>query len=95
MIVKNYEELAGTTSETVLGNGRAVTRRFLLAEDGVGFTLSDIRIEAGESAQLWYKYHIEANYIIEGEGILEELDTNVRHVLKPGVMYCLDQHDRH
>ena len=95
MIVKTYESLAGTANETVLGNGRAVTRRFLLREDGVGFTLSDIRIKAGEGRQLWYKNHIEANYVIEGEGILEELDTGKTHELKPGVMYCLDKHDRH
>ncbi|NKB56418.1 MAG: cupin domain-containing protein [Alphaproteobacteria bacterium] len=95
MIVKTYEGLAGSKNETMLGNGRAVTRRFLLAEDGVGFTLSDIRMKAGETAPLHYKNHIEANYIIEGEGVLEELDTGVTHELKPGVMYCLDQHERH
>jgi L-ectoine synthase len=95
MIVKTYDGLAGTPNETALGNGRAVTRRFLLSEDGVGFTLSDIRITAGEGAQLWYKNHIEANYVIEGEGVLEELDTGITHELKPGVMYCLDKNDRH
>jgi L-ectoine synthase len=95
MIVKTYEGLAGTKSETSLGNGRAVTRRFLLAEDGVGFTLADIRMKAGETAPLCYKNHIEANYIIEGEGVLEELDTGVTHELKPGVMYCLNRHERH
>ena len=61
----------------------------------VGFTLSDIRIEPGEGAQLWYKNHIEANSVIEGEGILEELDSGRQHELRPGVMYCLDKHDRH
>ena len=95
MIVKTYESLEGPTTEPVLGGGRAVTRRFLLREDGVGFTVSDIRIEAGEGKQLWYKNHIEANYVIEGEGILEELDTGKTHELRPGVMYCLNDNDRH
>lgn len=95
MIVKTYEGLAGTKNETSLKGGAAITRRFLLEEDGVGFTLSDIRFGPGEGTQLWYKNHIEANYIIEGEGILEELDTGITHELKPGVMYCLDKHDRH
>ena len=40
MIVKTYEGLAGTKNETMLKGGRAVTRRFLLEEDGVGFTLA-------------------------------------------------------
>lgn len=95
MIVKHYNDLAGTKNETSLGNGRAITRRFLLAEDGVGFTLSDIRMKAGETAPLWYKHHIEANYIIEGEGTLEVLDTGASFELEPGVMYCLNQHERH
>jgi L-ectoine synthase len=95
MIVKTYEDLEGTRNETVLGGGRAVTRRFLLEEDGIGITVSDIRIKPGEGAQLWYKNHIEANYVIEGEGTLTELDTGKTHELRPGVMYCLDKHDRH
>ena len=95
MIVKTYESLAGSKGETVLGDGRAVTRRFLLEEDGVGITFSEIRIEPGEGRQLWYKHHIETNYIIEGEGRLIELDTGREHELRPGVMYCLNEHDRH
>ncbi len=95
MIYKTYDELAGTKGETVLVGGEAVTRRFLLAEDRVGFTLSDIRVKAGQVATLWYKNHIEANYVIEGEGTLVELDNGVERPLSPGVMYCLDKHDRH
>ncbi len=95
MIVKTYEGLEGTRNETALKGGTALTRRFLLEEDGVGFTLSDIRFGPGEGTQLCYKNHIEANYIIEGEGTLEELDTGITHELRPGVMYCLDEHDRH
>ena len=95
MIYKTYDELAGTKGETVLVGGLAVTRRFLLAADGVGFTLSDIRVKAGQVATLWYKNHIEANYVIEGEGTLVEFDTGTERPLAPGVMYCLDKHDRH
>ena len=73
MIVKTYDGLAGTENETELKGGVALTRRFLLEEDGVGFTLSDIRFGPADGTQLWYKNHIEANYVIEGEGILEEL----------------------
>ena len=95
MIVKTYDSLKGTKNETALRGGRSVTRRFLLKEDGVGFTLSDIRIESTEGKMLWYKNHIEANYVIEGEGILEDLDAGTSHELKPGTMYCLNKHDRH
>jgi len=95
VIVKTLEALKGTRNETVLGGGRAVTRRFLLRDDGVGFTVSDITIEPGEGRVLWYKNHIEANYVIEGEGTLEDLDAGRSYELKPGTLYCLDKHDRH
>jgi L-ectoine synthase len=95
VIVKTLEGLKGTKNETVLRSGKAVTRRFLLREDGVGFTLSDITIEPGPGKQLWYKHHVEANYVIEGEGVLEDLDTGRRYDLRPGTLYCLDRHDRH
>ena len=95
MIVKTYDGLAGTKGETVLGDGRAVTRRFLLAEDGVGITFSDIRIKPGEGRQLWYKNHTETNYVIEGEGVLEDLGTGKRYDLKPGTLYVVGKNDRH
>lgn len=95
MIVKTYDSLAGTKGETVLGGGRAVTRRFLLKEDGVGITFSDIRIKPGQGRQLWYKNHVETNYVIEGEGTLEDLDTGKTYELRPGTLYVLDKHDRH
>ncbi len=95
MIVKTYDGLAGTRNETVLGDGRAVTRRFLLKEDGVGITFSDIRIKPGEGRQLWYKNHVETNYVIEGEGVLEDLETGKSYPLRPGTLYVLDKHDRH
>ena len=95
MIYKTIEDLAGTKNETVLTGGQAVTRRFLLEEDGVGFTVSDITVAAGQVADLWYKNHIESNYVIEGEGTLTDKETSREYPLRPGVMYCLDQHDRH
>lgn len=95
MIVKTYDSLAGTRNETVLGEGRAVTRRFLLKEDGVGITFSDIRIKPGEGRQLWYKNHIETNYVLEGEGTLEDLDSGKTWPLRPGTLYVLNKHDRH
>ena len=86
MIYKTIEDLAGTKNETVLTGGQAVTRRFLLEEDGVGFTVSDITVAAGQVADLWYKNHIESNYVIEGEGTLTDKETSREYPLRPGVM---------
>ena len=71
------------------------SRRFLLAEDGVGFTLTETSVKAGSEQVLWYKYHVEANYVIEGEGEVENMTTGEVFALAPGTIYVLDQHERH
>ena len=50
---------------------------------------------AGATLELWYKNHIEANYVIEGTGELTNLETGEVYPVGPGFMYTLDQHDRH
>ena len=93
MIVKSLEEIIDTPRD-VRGPVWA-SRRFLLAEDGVGFTLNETTTEAGSEQVLWYKYHVEANYVIEGEGEVENLATGEVFPLGPGSLYVLDAHERH
>ena len=95
MIVKTRDDVAGGKGDTTLSGGLARTLRYLLREDGVGFTVSDIRVEAGGEKMLWYKNHVEANLVIEGEGTVEDMATGEVHELRPGTMYVLDKHDRH
>ena len=93
MIVKSLNELIDTPRD-VRGSVWA-SRRFLLAEDGVGFTLTETTTEAGAEQVLWYKHHVEANYVIEGKGEVENLATGEVYALGPGSMYALDGHERH
>ena len=93
MIVKKLEDLLDTAHD-VRGPVWA-SRRYLLAADGVGFTLTETTTEAGSEQILWYKHHVEANYIIEGEGEVENLATGEVFALGPGSVYVLDQHERH
>ena len=93
MIVKSLDELIDTDRD-VRGAVWA-SRRFLLAEDGVGFTLTETTVEAGAEQILWYKHHVESNYIIDGEGEVENLATGEDFALGPGSMYLLDQHEKH
>jgi L-ectoine synthase len=93
LIVKSLEEIIDTPRD-VRGPVWA-SRRFLLAEDGVGFTLNETTTEAGSEQVLWYKYHVEANYVIEGEGEVENLATGEVFPLGPGSLYVLDAHERH
>ena len=93
MIVRSLQDILGSEHD-VHGEVWA-SRRFLTAADGVGFTLTETTVRAGAEQVLWYKHHIEANYVIEGEGSVENMATGERFPLRPGTMYTLDQHDRH
>ncbi|OLF19220.1 ectoine synthase [Actinophytocola xanthii] len=74
--------------------GNGLSRRFLLAEDGMGYTVTDTIVSAGTKSRLQYSNHLEACYCIEGEGEVVDLDGN-SHKLTPGTLYALDQHDAH
>ncbi len=94
MIVRSLDDLRaeGRTREQP---GVFESARYLLADDGVGFTLTQTTVAAGTRQVMEYRHHIEANLVIEGEGWVVDLASGTRHPLRPGVMYTLDDHDRH
>jgi len=93
MIVRSLNDLIDTPRD-VRGEAWA-SRRFLLAGDGVGFTLTETSVVAGSEQVLWYKHHVEANYVIEGEGEVENMATGEVFALAPGSIYVLDQNEKH
>lgn len=93
MIVRQLSELIGGSRDV-----RADTfhsRRLLLADDGMGFSLHDTVLHAGSETLIWYRHHLEAVYCIEGHGELELLNEGRTIVVKPGTMYALNGHERH
>jgi L-ectoine synthase len=93
MIVTSLDDLIDT--ERDIRGDVWMSRRFLVADDGVGFTLTETRVKEGVEQTLWYKHHVEANYVIEGEGEVENVATGEVFPLKPGTMYTLDKHEKH
>ncbi|MEU9073994.1 ectoine synthase [Kitasatospora sp. NPDC004745] len=74
--------------------GNGVSRRFLLAGDGLGYSLTDTVVNAGTKSRLEYRNHLEACYCIAGSGEVVDMDGN-SHPITPGRLYALDQHDAH
>jgi L-ectoine synthase len=93
MIVRDLRDVSGSERETA--GATWVSRRLLLAGDGMGFSLHDTLLHAGTATQMQYLHHLEAVYCIEGEGEIEELDTGRVHPIRPGIVYALDRHDHH
>ena len=95
MIIRKLDELIGTECEVSAQNGNWVSRRLITRVDGMGFSLSDTVIKANTETRIWYKNHLEAVYCISGNGSIKDLTTSVTHHIEPGVLYALDNNERH
>ena len=93
VIVRSLDEVIGTERD-VQGEGWR-SRRILLRADGMGFSLHDTVVEAGAELEMEYRHHLEACYCLEGSAEIEELASGARHAIGPGVLYALNEHDRH
>lgn len=93
MIIRKLSEIIGTKDD--VHNPKWNSRRLLLKSDGMGFSFHDTLIPAGAELHLHYQNHLESVYCMEGEGQILDLATNETHLLEPGTLYALDQHDKH
>lgn len=93
MIVRTLTEIIGTDHDVHAATWSS--RRLLLKQDGVGFSLHDTLIHAGTETEIWYKNHIEAVYCIEGEGEIEVLESGTVYPIHPGTLYVLNGHEKH
>jgi L-ectoine synthase len=69
--------------------------RLLLEDDGMGFSFHLTTMRAGSELKMHYKNHLEAVMVLKGTGTIEDLGTGERHELRPGVLYALNENDRH
>ncbi|MDR7316936.1 MULTISPECIES: ectoine synthase [Brevibacillus] len=92
MIVKHLAEIVGTKDD--IDTPTWSSRRFLLKQDQMGFSLHDTIIKEGTETYIWYKNHLEAVYCIEGEGEIEVVGGET-YAIRPGMMYALSGHEKH
>lgn len=71
------------------------SNRLLLKDDNTGFSFHITRIVKGAELMFHYQNHIEAVYCISGAGEITDIAANETHVIQPGTLYVLDQHDKH
>ena len=95
MFVRSVEGVRAAGGEKTLANGDVIASRLLTAEDGLGFSLSEVTVKAGAKLDLWYKHHWEANLILEGTLQLTNRQNNTTHQLTPGGVYCVGPNDPH
>ena len=95
MKVIDVEDLYNTDRDVNCPNGGFKSTRLLLESDGMGYTVTSTLVHKGPPQRWHYKNHKETCYCIEGYGILVDVATGSRHVIRPGMVYVLDKHDEH
>ncbi|MBB5911615.1 L-ectoine synthase [Nocardia transvalensis] len=93
MIVRTTAEITGTDRDVAAEGWRS--KRIILGGDKVGFSFHETTIQAGTTHVFHYANHVEAVWLVEGEGTLHDLDNGVSYELGPGSMYLLNGHERH
>jgi L-ectoine synthase len=93
MIVRSLDEIVGTEREVDSDNW--TSRRLLLKDDGMGYSVHDTIIKEGTETHIHYRHHLEAVYLIEGEGEVETIADGRIWPVKAGTIYALDKHDEH
>ncbi|KXO90538.1 ectoine synthase [Tsukamurella pseudospumae] len=93
MIVRTTDEITGTERDVAAGHWRS--KRIVLGGDRVGFSFHETVIEPGTVNEFHYANHVEAVWLVEGEGTLLDRETGVEYPLAPGTMYLLDGNERH
>ncbi len=95
MIIRNIEQQTEAGQLHRVAYGKMDTVRLLLAQDGAGFSVSDVTVTEAMDVVLQYRNHIEANIFLAGGGTVENLSTGEVHEVRAGVTYVVYPEDRH
>jgi len=90
MKIVRLKDLEGTEREVKSPAGWTSVR-FLLAQDGMGFSMHETTFPPGLEFDMWYKHHLEAVYCYQGTGEIINRDTGEKFAIEPGTLYALDK----
>ena len=95
MFIRSLEDVKGTDRYKVAPRTATRSARYLATADGMGFSLHVNRGAVSPPAQLWYKFHWEANYLISGAIKVTDLTSGQEWMLHGGDLYQVGPNDRH
>jgi L-ectoine synthase len=95
MIIRSTKDIEGTDRDVTAETGTWRSKRIVLAQENVGFSMHETTMYAGTETSMWYANHYEAVLCVEGEGELTNDETGETHWISPGTLYLLDGHERH
>ena len=93
MIHRTSSDVAGTPREAT-GDGW-VSRRFLVAEDGLPFSFHETTVRAGTRLELDYRNHSESVYCVRGKAHVLDVASGRNLPIGPGSFYTVLPGDAH
>ena len=93
MIVRSLSDILGTERD-VRGPVWA-SRRFLLADDGLPFSLHETTVRAGTRLELDYRHHSESVYCVRGKARVLDVASGRALEIEPGSFYTVLPGDAH
>ena len=93
MIIRKLKEIRASDNNVKSDGWESA--RMLLADDGMGFSFHLTTLHAGSEIRMHYQNHLESVMVLKGTGTVEDLGTGETHQLRPGVLYVLNENDRH
>jgi L-ectoine synthase len=95
MIVRDFNKIIESERNRVVSDANWTSVRMLLADDKMGFSFHLTFLDTGSEHVFEYKNHFESVYCMKGKGSITDHATGETHDIHPGVMYALNEHDRH
>jgi L-ectoine synthase len=93
MKIIRINELTETNRQVEFTGGTSF--RALVASDNMGFAMMKTVIPKGGPHHWHYQHHLEACYCIKGKGELVNLETGLRVLIVPDMVYAMDKNDDH
>jgi L-ectoine synthase len=93
MIYRTVADLVGTEREASGKGWRS--RRFLLAEDGLPFSVHETTVAAGSALRFKYTRNSESVYCISGKAAVELVDQGKTVQVRPGTFYSIGIGEEH
>jgi L-ectoine synthase len=93
MLIRNLDTIRASQRNVVTPGWESA--RLLLKDEGMGFSFHITTLYAGQELRMHYRNHLEAVFVLQGTGTIEDLATGEVHELRPGTLYALNNHDKH
>jgi len=95
VIVRTRRDVVESGLQVVCPRGGFISTRYIVAADGLGFSMSHTLVPAGDWHRWHYVNHVEACLCVSGHATVKDNATGQHWDIFPGTLYAPDASDDH